>query len=100
MFTVRDDPLARAVSLMGRVSADNRRFQRERGFRGSRRASAGLTRASFGSLQDFRVTRTARRHSDGHIVPAIKDGVPGMEVLRGVYTLTQVSIPRAPCSSV
>lgn len=77
MYTGNDEPLARAMSLMGRVGADRIYRDRVLGPQLSTRRQ---------SLQEFRVssTRTAR--------PAPEDALPGMDILRGVYTLAQVQL--------
>ncbi|XP_017784550.1 PREDICTED: innexin shaking-B isoform X1 [Nicrophorus vespilloides] len=71
MFSIRNDPLSRVVSLVGR--------DRDRVF-----AAEDRLRATRGSIQDFRGASTKRKGS-------FVDGVPGMDVLRGVYTLTQIN---------
>lgn len=76
MYTAKDEPLARAMSLMGRVGA-------ERIYRDRLRPQLSTRRQS---LQEFRVSSTAATTR-----PAPEDALPGMEVLRGVYSLAQVN---------
>lgn len=78
MYTAKDEPLARAMSLMGRVGAADRIY----GDRVFGPQIAGRRQ----SLQEFRVSSTATTR------PAPEDALPGMEVLRGVYSLAQVYI--------
>lgn len=74
MYTGKDEPLARAMSLMGRVGAERIYRDRVLGPQLSTRRQ---------SLQEFRVSSTRTR-------PSAEDALPGMDILRGVYTLAQV----------
>lgn len=77
MYTTKDEPLARAMSLMGRVGAERCYRDRVLGPQLSSRRH---------SLQEFRVSSTRAGR------PAPEDALPGMDILRGVYTLAQVQL--------
>ncbi|XP_022919622.2 innexin shaking-B isoform X1 [Onthophagus taurus] len=69
MFTVKDDPLTSAVSLLGRISADKVQI-----------GSSSLRRSARRSFEEIKRTNST-----------VEGTMPGLDILRGVYTLTQIN---------
>lgn len=75
MYTVKDDPLARAVSLIGKVNADR-----------IHKFHSSFKKSSKRSFEDIRRSSTRLKIPSS---PVSTSG-SGMDILRGVYTFTQV----------